>query len=141
MMSGICGAMRFLADDHGDNTCTIRCGLPPDHNGNHREVFTRDTAGKVNIAWAKDERYVCQRHGIQPDRDCDLCDRAPVLCSVHGMQHSDMCMPCCDEVFVCPEHGSKEGNKYSCHEEDCRHDVDERWTKVYDVGLPDESPA
>lgn len=138
---GECNARLFLSDDHGDNTCTIRCGLLPDHDGNHREVFTRDTSGKVNIAWAKDERHTCPRHGLQPDRDCTPCNDAPVMCSIHGMRDSDMCMPCCEEDFVCPEHGAEDGNRYSCHEEGCQHNVDERWTKVYDVGLPGDPPA
>lgn len=138
---GECNARLFLGDDYGDNTCTIRCGLLPDHDGNHREVFTRGTSGKVNIAWAKDERHICTWHGIQPWRDCTLCDDAPVMCSVHGMQEFNFCSKCSDEIFVCPDHGAKGDNRYSCLEEGCKHDIDERWTKVYNARLPDDPSA
>lgn len=54
-ISGKCNAHLYLGDDYGDNTCTIRCLLPAEHEGVHREEFERN--GKpVIITWWIDER-------------------------------------------------------------------------------------
>lgn len=37
----------------GDNRSTIRCQLPPNHKGMHREVSRE---GKLIIEWEEDER-------------------------------------------------------------------------------------
>ena len=52
-VAGECNARLILSDDYGDNECTIRCQLEPDHVGRHREVC-RD--GEVVIEWEEDER-------------------------------------------------------------------------------------
>ena len=48
-----CNAHFYIADDYGDNHATIRCQLPKNHEGKHREV-SRD--GKLIIEWEEDER-------------------------------------------------------------------------------------
>ena len=137
-----CNARLFIGDDWGDNRSTMRCQLPSGHKGRHQEKYKSDASGLVKITWVKDARFTCERHGIQADDHCHKCDDAPVMCSVHGMQDSYMCFKCSDEGnFVCPVHGEQD-NPYGCHEDGCEHpNIDERWTKVYDVGLPDVSPA
>lgn len=52
-VAGECNAHLYLADDYGDNEATMRCGLPSDHNGRHREVCR---GGDVTIEWRVDER-------------------------------------------------------------------------------------
>lgn len=54
-VEGECNAHLYLADDLGDNVCTIRCNLPKDHMGKHHERFMRD-GDAVIIQWVKDER-------------------------------------------------------------------------------------
>jgi len=54
-VDGECNARLFLADDYGDNVCTIRCQLCLNHTGPHEENFKR--GGKpVKITWEVDER-------------------------------------------------------------------------------------
>lgn len=52
-IEGQCNARLFLADNFGDNHCTIRCQLTPGHTGKHLEVCR---SGAVEIRWEKDER-------------------------------------------------------------------------------------
>ena len=52
-VDGECNARLYLADDWGNNSCTIRCHLPSGHTGRHQEEFERD--GMVTIQWEKDE--------------------------------------------------------------------------------------
>ena len=127
-----CNARMFLSDDHGDGRCTIRCGLAPGHKGGHVETYKNDHSGRVKITWVKDERFTCERHGIQPVDECKACYDAPVLCSVHGMQESNTCHKCYEGNYVCPVHGERD-NSYGCWVGDCDHDSEERWTKVYDT--------
>ena len=54
-VEGECNAHLYIADDYGDNSATMRCAGPPDHDGFHRETF--DHYGKVVIVtWEEDER-------------------------------------------------------------------------------------
>lgn len=54
-VEGECNARLLLADDYGDNVCTMHCQLPEGHDGPHREEFER--GGKpVVITWYVDER-------------------------------------------------------------------------------------
>lgn len=52
-IEGQCNSHCYIADDYGDNHATIRCQLPQNHKGKHREV-SRD--GKLIIEWEEDER-------------------------------------------------------------------------------------
>ena len=52
-IEGQCNAHCYIADDYGDTHATIRCQLPKNHEGKHREV-SRD--GKLIIEWEDDER-------------------------------------------------------------------------------------
>ena len=54
-VDGDCNARLFLGDDYGDNVCTIRCALAPNHNGLHEERFERGE-GPAIIQWEIDER-------------------------------------------------------------------------------------
>jgi hypothetical protein len=53
-VKGECNARLSISDDYGDNSCTLRCQLPPGHKGLHKEEF--DRGGPVIITWACDER-------------------------------------------------------------------------------------
>lgn len=70
---GECNARLFLGDDYGDNTCTVRCNLPADHEGLHTENHRRH-GYLVKITWEKDERHNCERHGLQTDLYCATCE-------------------------------------------------------------------
>ncbi len=52
-VEGQCNAHCYIVDDYGDNRATIRCQLPPNHKGMHREVSRE---GKLIIEWEVDER-------------------------------------------------------------------------------------
>jgi len=52
-IEGQCNAHCYIADDYGDTHATIRCQLPKNHEGKHREV-SRDR--KLIIEWEDDER-------------------------------------------------------------------------------------
>ena len=52
-VEGQCNAHCYIVDDYGDNRATIRCQLPPNHKGTHREVSRE---GKLIIEWEVDER-------------------------------------------------------------------------------------
>lgn len=56
-----CNARLFIGDNYGDGTATMRCQLPPGHEGLHREEFARD-GGPVVVTWTADERKRCN-HG------------------------------------------------------------------------------
>ena len=45
---GKCNARLYIGDDYGDNSSTMRCQLPPDHEGKHYETW-RD--GECEIRW------------------------------------------------------------------------------------------
>ncbi len=53
---GECNAHLYLADDYGDNSTTLRCGLPEGHKGQHLEKFKRSSSGEVKIWWERDEK-------------------------------------------------------------------------------------
>lgn len=54
-VEGECNARLFIGDDFGDNCCTMRCPLPPGHDGPHREEFKR-RGRPVCVTWEVDER-------------------------------------------------------------------------------------
>ena len=54
-VEGECNARLFIADDFGDNTCTMRCSLPAGHEGYHQEAFERDNGNKVVTSWTVNE--------------------------------------------------------------------------------------
>ena len=57
-MAENCGAELLLADDYGDNECTMRCMESPGHRGSpHREEFERG-GRPVIVTWWIDERRV-----------------------------------------------------------------------------------
>lgn len=56
-----CNARLFIADNYGDGTATIRCQLPLNHDGLHKEEFER-RGHAVTITWVVDERERCD-HG------------------------------------------------------------------------------
>lgn len=72
-VEGECNARLHIADDWGDNCCTLRCREQPDHEGPHRKEFQRD-GSPVTITWVRDERYKCPIHGLQSDSRCEACD-------------------------------------------------------------------
>lgn len=53
-VEGQCNATLHIADDYGDNHTTMRCQLPPSHEGVHKEVFQRH--GDVTVTWHADAR-------------------------------------------------------------------------------------
>jgi hypothetical protein len=53
-IEGQCNARLEIADDYGDNVCTMRCSLSPKHEGPHKEEF--DSNGPVIITWISDAR-------------------------------------------------------------------------------------
>jgi len=58
-VEGECNARLSIGDDHGDNSATIRCQLPPGHDGPHKECYNAGYHGDVNnvtITWDKDTR-------------------------------------------------------------------------------------
>ncbi|OHD18664.1 MAG: hypothetical protein A2Y38_19525 [Spirochaetes bacterium GWB1_59_5] len=83
-----CGAILSLGDDHGDNSCTFRCQLPPGHEGFHSEQFEHKQPepnpefpiqdrhrepGRVQVTWEFDQRTTCPHHGLQPTDECKPC--------------------------------------------------------------------
>lgn len=115
MSEDTCGAILSIADDHGDNSATIRCQLEPGHDGPHSEKFERDDCGKVGITWEKDERVACPVCGKLVDSRMEL-----LMCEYGvdwGNPNNDDTWPCksqfCRECntgkdpyfnFRCPEH-------------------------------------
>ena len=78
-VEGECGAWLFIADDHGDNHATMRCKLPKEHRGPHREVYMNDDH-PVMITWETDDSYLCPKHGrvafeMDDDFPCGKCYR------------------------------------------------------------------
>lgn len=61
-VDGECNACLFLGDDYGDNRTTIRCQLPLNHDGQHREQFEKYGGNAVTITWDGDDRVKCD-HG------------------------------------------------------------------------------
>lgn len=55
-VEGECNAQLHIADDYGDNHATMRCQLPKDHTGAHREAYSSLVGGQVVVMWEKDER-------------------------------------------------------------------------------------
>lgn len=62
-VEGKCNARFFLADDYGDNHCTLLCRLEPSHSGPHKEEFSRTyqaaerkIGSEIVITWQEDER-------------------------------------------------------------------------------------
>ncbi len=51
---GECNAQLHIADDYGDNHATMRCSLPPGHEGPHKEVYQHK--GEVVVTWHGDDR-------------------------------------------------------------------------------------
>ena len=72
-VDGECNAKLYLGDDYGDNHCTIRCGLPVGHDGDHEEAFNRGEDARVFLQWQRDEREDCEFHGLQSDDYCKTC--------------------------------------------------------------------
>ena len=70
-VEGECNARLYLADDWGDNGCTMRCSLPTGHDGEHQESFERSNGNKVLIHWAMDERgtYEDPEHAFDDEDD------------------------------------------------------------------------
>lgn len=92
-----CNARLFLGDDYGDGTCTIRCKLPPGHEGPHKEKTNR-----CLITWEKDERCNCPKHGMQPEDWCHACHeedrkRGQETCE-HGIKRED-CDACWEKEY------------------------------------------
>lgn len=54
----LCNAKLYLADDEGDNYCTLTCQLALGHKGYHLESFRRTSPpgyNEVVITWTLDE--------------------------------------------------------------------------------------
>jgi hypothetical protein len=65
-VDGDCNARLFIGDDYGDNVCTIRCALAPNHAGPHEENFER--GGKpVKITWECDERESIELEDVEEE--------------------------------------------------------------------------
>lgn len=96
-----CNAHLYLADDHGDNTCTIRCQLPLGHEGLHREVCRGDT---VTITWKIDQRVKCDhgcgRWAYQHDDGRGEPTDCPKDAEDHNMSTCALCNPH-DELRPC----------------------------------------
>jgi len=71
-VEGECNARLFISDDYGDNCRTLRCPHEPGHPGDHVVKITGFN-GTATILWTTDERFVCERHGIQPGEYCVPC--------------------------------------------------------------------
>lgn len=132
-----CGACLFLGDDHGDNRCTFRCTRLKGHEGAHEEAFIRRGSDKrpdfpVTITFAYDERFVCERHGVQDNDVCEPCADAPIVCKKHGPSSTKECPVCLWSDFDCPTHGLLVGKSY-CYQDGCAHEPDDLWEKQYDV--------
>jgi len=56
----ICAAELHLADDFGDNHCTIRCRLDPGHELPHQCEFTRSGAPVVIT-------FFCDEQDVEPE--------------------------------------------------------------------------
>ena len=66
-VDGECNVRLSIGDDYGDNQATIRCQLPPGHDGPHRECYNAGYHGDVNnvtITWDKDTRLPLDLIGI-----------------------------------------------------------------------------
>jgi len=54
-VDGKCNARLYIADDYGDNECTIQCELDAGHSGEHCETFEREST--VKITWNHNEKH------------------------------------------------------------------------------------
>lgn len=94
-----CNARLFIADNYGDNSSTMRCQLPPGHDGPHKEQFERDDDDGNNvvvITWTRDERKMCdhgcgrwdhEHHGSNDDSGC------PKEAFAHEYSECALCHP------------------------------------------------
>jgi hypothetical protein len=57
-----CNATLELGDDYGDNSSTMKCGLEINHEGPHKEEFSRKNTPVV-VTWFVDDRFEL----------CDIC--------------------------------------------------------------------
>lgn len=71
-VDGACNAWLLLGDDYGDNTTTIRCDLPSNHEGDHLETLVRE-GQTARFTWVKDESVVCPTHGRKEGPECQAC--------------------------------------------------------------------
>lgn len=58
-VDGECNARLFIGDDYGDNTSTMRCNLPPNHEPPHCEKYHSCDSGDVVVTWQRDVRKEC----------------------------------------------------------------------------------
>lgn len=94
-----CNARLFIGDNYGDGTATMRCQLPPNHDGLHREQFERK-GGAVTITWVADEREKCDHgcgqwqhaHGSRYD-DADNAIQCPRDADDHEFADCVLCLP------------------------------------------------
>lgn len=75
-VEGECNAHCYIGDNYGDGTATMRCKLPKDHEGLHREEFR---AGTCVLTWKDDERCYHDK-GMSADEltgnlHCNGCQR------------------------------------------------------------------
>jgi hypothetical protein len=56
-VDGECNARLHIADNFGDNHATMRCQLPPGHEGEHKEEWTAMPEGNTRcVTWTGDDR-------------------------------------------------------------------------------------
>jgi hypothetical protein len=112
---GACNACLFLADDHGDNSVTIRCQLAPDHKELHQEQFERAGA-LVTITWIADERVRCD-HGCGQWRHDHQNGPCPRNEDDHAFSDCAYCHPG-EDPHACPACGKtyywEAGHKHHC---------------------------
>jgi hypothetical protein len=77
-IEGQCNARLILGDDFGDNHCTFRCQLEPDHSGQHQEKHNQgddEDPNWVVVQWDNDHTIVCEKHGrvAKFDGQCEQC--------------------------------------------------------------------
>lgn len=70
-----CPSQLHLADDYGDNHCTLRCQLENEHDGKHQEKF-RFNEGETGarccvIEWVGDDSEETTTRGESDDDDED----------------------------------------------------------------------
>lgn len=88
-VEGQCNCRFEIADDEGDNHATMRCQLPPGHEGEHEERWGYMSAGQVFEA-------VCRWPA--GNSDVDQGPRSPSPCE--GCPNLDTCEGCdtCEKV-------------------------------------------
>jgi hypothetical protein len=56
-VAGQCNAWLHIADNFGDNHATMRCQLPPGHEGEHTEEWTAMPEGNTRrVAWTGNDK-------------------------------------------------------------------------------------